>query len=76
MRAWTCTTFKGHHPVGAAAVVVAECEETALHWLKKELQSHGLTGLRSDSSELTNVDLKPLPVHSGRLCRVLNDGNY
>lgn len=76
MRAWTCTDFEGHWPVGCAAVVVAESEAVALHWLVKELKNCGLTGLASDGSELTNNNLKPLPIHGGRLCRVLNDGNY
>ena len=75
MRAWTCTEFDGHWPVGCAAVVVAENEKVALHWLVKELKSHGLTGL-NNGEPITNNELKPLPVQGGRLARVLNDGNY
>lgn len=45
MRAWTCTEFDGHYPVGTAAVVVAENEDVALHWMVKELKFLGLTGL-------------------------------
>lgn len=76
MRAWTCTEFEGRYPVGGSAVVVAENEAVALHWLVKELKTHGLTGLKPDGTELTNNDLKPLPVQGGRMCRVLDDGNY
>ena len=74
MRAWTCTTFEGHYHVGCAAVVVAETEAVALHWLVDELKSHGLSGLRSDGATLDNTDLKPLPIAGGRKVRVLCGG--
>lgn len=73
MRAWTCTEFDGHSQGGVAAVVIAENETVALHWLVKTLQAQGLTGLYK-GKPLTNNNLKPLPVQGGRLARVLSTG--
>lgn len=78
MKVFTCTTFTGHYPVGAAAVVVAEDKEAALPLLVIELQRVGLAGMKADNNgptPLTFSDLREIPLVSGTVS-VLVDGNY
>ncbi len=37
MKVFTCNSFKGHYPVGTAAVIQAKTEEEARHLLLKHL---------------------------------------
>lgn len=43
MAVFTCTCFKGHWPVGTAAVVIAEDREKAATLLNVELEKQGLS---------------------------------
>jgi len=69
MKTWTCNNFKGHYPVGTAAVVSAETVEVAIIWLEKELNERGLP------QTIQPVQLIPM-VTSTRKVRILCDGNY
>lgn len=69
MKVWTCNKFKGHWPVGSAAVVVAKDQEQARQLLAKQLALYGL------KQEVTPEMLDPLPV-CYPMALVLNDGNY
>lgn len=69
MMTWTITDFKGHWPVGCAAIVTADDTETACRWLERELASRGLP------QQIKPEQLVPV-VTSTRWVRVLNDGNY
>lgn len=64
--------FKGHWPVGVAAIVVACDEEAARSLLEVKLKELGLTGRQSngDPVALREVDLKT------EQAIVLLDGNY
>lgn len=69
MPTWTITDFKGHWPVGCAAVVTAENTEMACRWLERELAARGLP------QQIKPQQLVPV-VTSTRWVRILNDGNY
>ena len=45
MKGYTCTTFKGHFPVGTAAVVIAKGRRIARTRLSRALKVQGLPGL-------------------------------
>jgi len=57
MRIFTCTNFKGHYPVGAAAVIVANTEAEAETLLELELERIGLPQERHWQPEL--IELSP-----------------
>ena len=67
MKVWTCNDFKGHWPVGAAAVVVAPSREEAKRLLLAELDANGL-------HQKADIDLQAVPLVP--LVRILFDGNY
>jgi hypothetical protein len=69
MRVFTCNEFRGHWPVGTAAVIVAHDGETAWQLLAQEIASQGLPPLRSDD-KIEEIDMTTAGV------RILNDGNY
>ena len=69
MYTWTCISFKGHYPVGSAAVVTAEDIETAVLYLEKGLANLGL------KQKIKPEDLIPLPTQH-RHVRILVDGEY
>ena len=71
MKTWTCKTFKGHWPVGSAAVVYAETQDAAAELLNDVLKEHGLSG------DAKPEDMQAFP-SDGRCqeVRVLCDGNY
>ncbi len=65
---YTCNDFKGHWPVGTAAVIVAESETAAREALESELESVGL----EQTQPFTLVEL-----HIGLpSVRILRDGEY
>lgn len=69
MNIYTNKTFKGHYPVGTAAVVVATSSRAAAAALERELVNHGLPQTINPESM---IELKP----TKNSVRVLNDGNY
>jgi len=69
MKTWTINNFKGHWPVGTAAVVTAESVEMAIIWLEKRLDEEGLP------QTIKPEQLIPV-VTSSRWVRILNDGEY
>lgn len=72
LRVWTCTNFRGHWPVGAAATIVAANEDEAKKHLLDALAQIGLTQSEEDAADLK---FEELPMVDG-LVRVLVDGNY
>jgi hypothetical protein len=66
---YTCNNFKGHWPVGSAAVVVAEDSDQARMLLNTELK---LRGLKQDVDKLKLVRLRTLT----EKVRILCDGDY
>ena len=76
MRAYVCTSFKGHFPVGTAAVMVANDRGHALRLLAKKLEGAGLEVVRYDDKPLTLDDIEgPLNLAAPG-ARILLDGNY
>lgn len=69
MNVYTCNNFKGHWPVGSAAVVVAEDSDQARMLLNTELK---LRGLKQDVDKLKLVRLRTLT----EKVRILCDGDY
>jgi len=71
MKTWTCITFTGHWPVGSAAIVYAETQDTAAELLNDVLKENGLAG------DAKPEDMQEFP-RDGRCpeVRVLCDGNY
>lgn len=69
MKVFTCSTFDGYYPVGAAAVVVAGNAMDAARILEEELSKIGLdqTVNHNNMTELNTSDLN---------CVILQDGNY
>lgn len=55
MKVYTIKGFRGHYPVGTAAIVVAENLDRATELINHELDSEGLPPIHTD--ELTEVDL-------------------
>jgi len=69
MKVYTCTTFKGHFPVGTAAVVVAKGRRIARTRLSKVLKVQELSGL-SGKDRLEELKLDSPGVY------ILADGNF
>lgn len=70
MKVYVTTGFRGHYPVGTAAVVVAENEEQALLMLNVELRDYGLGPTTLEDAAFHKVDTRTAKA------LVLNDGNY
>lgn len=73
MNIYTCTTFKGHWPVGTAAVVIASDEAQGAALLAQELVRVGLPQVVSESA-LKRLCGAANGTRAGVL--VLNDGEY
>ena len=69
MNIYTYTDFKGHWPVGVAAVMVAENRDQAVELLEKRLNRIGLAQT-IDSKKVILVSTSSPHV------LILNDGNY
>ncbi len=69
MKVFTCSNFKGHNPVGVAAVVVAKDEAAARLQLDIQLRAAGLPGMEAECG-LTQVRT------DRRSVEILCDGNY
>lgn len=69
MQIYTCTKFKGHWPVGVAAVVVAKTRTQACLLLEFELEKAGLP------QTITWDDMQFLCTTEARAV-ILNDGEY
>lgn len=69
MKIFTCTQFRGHWPVGVAAVVVAPSIEDAIGMLAGALSEKGLQQ-DLDAAQFSEIDT------SVPQALVLNDGNY
>lgn len=68
MKAFTCTDFEGHYPVGTAAVIIADNAEDAEIAILKELGSIGLP--QKHAIRITEISLLSAGVF------ILADGNY
>lgn len=70
MKVFTCSDFKGHWPVGTAAVIVAETRTDAQRQLFDELRKLGLADKQEGQPTLVEVTLKrPKAI-------ILCDGDY
>lgn len=69
MKVFTCTDFRGHYPVGSAAVVVASNEVEAEQYLRDLLNEEGLG---HDPEPLTMVELDMSTTKAVVLC----NGDY
>ena len=69
MNVYTCTDFKGHWPVGVAAVIIANDEDDAVTILQRKLAASGLKQDVSPES-IKKVDLRWAEAF------ILNDGDY
>lgn len=69
MKVFTNTHFRGHYPVGTAAVVVAETVEHAAELLEKQLKAIGLP------QHVLVEHMNELDTSSASV-RVLRDGDY
>lgn len=70
MRVYTCDSFKGHYPVGAAAVVVATNRKRAAFLLEQALEKEGL------KQTIDPMQLNVLPTNRTETCIILVNGNY
>lgn len=70
LRIFTCTNFKGHWPVGSAAVIIAENESDARSELWNTLKSRGLGN--DDPSKWELIEIEPTSTQ----IRILCDGQY
>ncbi len=68
LRVWTCNEFRGHWPVGAAAVVVAGTRDEAEALLLDRLRAEGLP-------QDEHLDMQAVPMQDG-IVRILCDGDY
>ena len=68
MKVWTHNKFKGHWPVGSAAVVIADTREEAGFILNEQLDRMGLPFCDPDQFE-------EVPLENG-VVRILWDGDY
>ena len=75
MRVFTCDDFKGHYPVGTAAVVVASDIAEARKLLDAELASRGLPQHDGHPSRPTVPTLTQVYTSKPRVI-ILCDGNY
>jgi len=69
MKVYTCTQFKGHNPVGSAAVVVAPSKFMAVIVLEHELAKCGL------HQKIPQGMLKEMPMDKENAV-ILCDGGY
>lgn len=67
MRVYT-STFNGHYPVGASAVIIAESEAQARILLMEALSAEGLLA-KNESVKVESMSMLPQ-------CRILNNGDY
>jgi hypothetical protein len=67
MRVYVCKDFKGHYPVGTAAVICANDAYEARRLLSNELERVGLV------QPVEKLTLKEI---IGYGCTILCDGNY
>lgn len=67
---WT-DDFKGHYPVGTAAIVLAESFEDARILLNEELRKAGLLEKNKDGYEIYTLPHKDRP-----FALIINDGDY
>lgn len=65
---WVNTSFKGHHPVGTAAIVVADSQEEARDLLQSKLDSVGLVQ-PINASTMLKLDM------TTKKALILYDGN-
>ena len=70
MKTYTCQGFKGHWPIGTAAVVLANDAETAAQTLNKELVANSLPGDVKPDEMVELID------DGNPKAKLLNDGNY
>ena len=70
MKIFTCNDFKGHYPVGSAAVIVANNKTDAFIMLLERLLEYGLIQDEVNPPTLTEID----PLERG--VTILDDGNY
>lgn len=71
MNIYTNTTFRGHWPVGTAAVVRAETDVEAAELLSEMLKEYGL------EQTVMPKDMILFPDHPKAVpVRILNDGDY
>ena len=68
MKIWTNNEFKGHYPVGTAAIVIAETAEDAADYLSLFLNERGLPNAKAEQ-------FKEMAYKEGQT-RILADGNY
>lgn len=69
MNVYTTTKFKGHYPIGSAAVITATSKEHAVELLEAELTRIGL------AQKITVDQIEELDVAMPKAV-VLVDGNY
>lgn len=69
MNVYTANDWRGHYPVGAAAVIVAETHEQAKVLLEARLAAEGL------AQDVPLDEIYPLDMSTARAF-VLVDGNY
>lgn len=75
MKIYTCDDFRGHYPVGAAAIVVAEDIVQARVLLAQKLAEHGLVYRSASADQGREPHLKELDITQPS-ATVLVDGNY
>ncbi len=67
MKVFVSTDFKGHYPVGTAAIIVAKDKRSARNLLKAALEEDGLP---TDDFSLREIDV------TQPRAEILNDGDY
>lgn len=70
MKLWVNTSFKGHWPVGASAVVCADTDYDACFILEAELNKRGL------GQEVKVADMVCISGMKKGDAMILQDGNY
>jgi hypothetical protein len=70
LRVFTCNNFRGHWPVGTAAVVVARNKEEALSLLLAALEQDGLSNQKDIELRLDQLFLTAPQAY------ILNNGEY
>lgn len=69
MKVFTCNSFRGHYPVGTAAVVVADDKHSAAKLLEDSLMASGLAQkITSAMVEEVDADLRQVII--------LSNGDY
>ena len=69
LKLFTCNDFKGHYPVGTAAIALATCKEEAVYLLEKQLAKEGLP-------QKLDADWVLEAFASEPMADILCDGNY